>query len=56
VAYGFFPTALKQISVTFNTMPGEVDYTEAKARGSISLSSFRLKMMEKQIEILWKMH
>jgi hypothetical protein len=36
--------------VTFITNPGKLDYTEAKAYRSISLSSFLFKTMEKLVE------
>jgi hypothetical protein len=58
MAYGFIPTAWKQVKVTFITKPGKLDYTEAKAYRPISLSSFLLKKMEKLVDrgILRKLH
>jgi hypothetical protein len=48
-AYGFIPTAWRQIKVTFIPKPGKLDYTEAKTYRPISLSSFLLKTMEKLV-------
>jgi hypothetical protein len=52
LAYGFIPTAWRQVKVTFIPKPGKLDYTEAKAyrHRPISLSSFLLKTMEKLVE------
>jgi hypothetical protein len=50
VAYGFIPTAWRQIKVTFISKPGKPDYTEAKAYLPISLSLFLLKTMEKLVD------
>jgi hypothetical protein len=44
LAYGYIPTAWRQVRVTFIPKPGKLDYTEAKAYRPISLSSFILKM------------
>jgi hypothetical protein len=37
LAYGFIPTAWRQVKVTFIPKPGKLDYTEAKAYCPISL-------------------
>jgi hypothetical protein len=50
LAYGFIPTAWRQVKVTFIQKPGKLDYTEAKAYCPTSLSSFLLKTMEKLVE------
>jgi hypothetical protein len=50
MAYGFIPTAWRQVKVTFIPKPGKLDYTEAKAYCPISLSSFLPKMMEKLVD------
>jgi hypothetical protein len=50
LAYGFIPTAWRQVKVTFIPKPGKLDYTDAKAYRPISLSSFLLKTMEKLVE------
>jgi hypothetical protein len=50
IAYGFIPTAWRQVRVTFILKPGKLDYTEAKAYRRISLSSFLLKSMEKLVD------
>jgi hypothetical protein len=50
MAYGFIPTAWRQVKVTFIPKPGKLDYTEAKAYRPISLSSFLLKTMEKLVD------
>jgi hypothetical protein len=50
MAYGFIPTAWREVKVTFIPKPGKLDYIEAKAYHSISLSSFLLKMMEKLVD------
>jgi hypothetical protein len=50
MAYGFIPTAWRQVRVTFIPKPGKPDYTEAKAYCPISLSSFLLKTMEKLVD------
>jgi hypothetical protein len=50
LAYGFIPTAWRQVKVTFIPKPGKLDYTESKAYRAISLSSFLLKSMEKLVE------
>jgi hypothetical protein len=49
-AYGFIPTAWRQVQVTFNPKPGKLDYTEAKAYHPIRLSYFLLKIMEKLVD------
>jgi hypothetical protein len=38
LAYGFIPTAWRQVKVTFIPKPRTIDYTEAKAYRPISLS------------------
>jgi hypothetical protein len=50
MAYGFIPTAWRQVKVTFIPKPGKLNYTEAKAYCPISLSYFLLKMMEKLVD------
>jgi hypothetical protein len=50
MAYGFIPTAWRQVKVTFIPKPGKHDYTAAEAYRPISLSSFLLKTMEKLID------
>jgi hypothetical protein len=50
LAYGFIPTAWRQVKVTFIPKPGKLDYSKAKAYHPISLSSFLLKIMEKLVE------
>jgi hypothetical protein len=50
MAYGFIPTAWRQVKVTLKPKPGKLDYTKAKAYRPISLSSFLLKMMEKLVD------
>jgi hypothetical protein len=40
MAYGFIPSAWRQVKVTFIPKPGKLDYTEAKAYCPISLSFF----------------
>jgi hypothetical protein len=50
MAYGFIPTAWRQVKVMFLPKTGKPDYTEAKAYCHISLSSFLLKMMEKLVD------
>jgi hypothetical protein len=50
MAYGFIPTAWRQVKVTFIRKPGKSDYTEAKAYHPISLLSFLLKTMEKLLD------
>jgi hypothetical protein len=50
LVYGFISTAWRLVKVTFIPKPGKLDYTEAKAYRPISLSSFLLKTMEKQVE------
>jgi hypothetical protein len=37
MAYGFIPSACRQVKVTFIPKPGKLDYTEAKAYGPTSL-------------------
>jgi hypothetical protein len=49
MAYGFIPTAWRQVKVTFIPKPGKLDYTEAQAYRPISLS-FLLKTMEKLVD------
>jgi hypothetical protein len=49
MAYGFIPTAWRQVKVTFIPKSAKLDYTEAKAYRPISLSSFLLKTMEKLV-------
>jgi hypothetical protein len=51
MAYGFIPMSWRQVKVTFIPKPGKFDYTEAKAYGPISLSSFLLKTMEKLVDM-----
>jgi hypothetical protein len=46
MAYGFIPTAWRQVKVTFIPKPGELDYAESKAYHPISLSPFLLQTME----------
>jgi hypothetical protein len=50
MAYGFIPTAWRQVKVTFIPKSGKLDYTEAKAYRSSSLSSFLLRTMEKLVD------
>jgi hypothetical protein len=50
LAYGFIPTAWRQVKVTFIPDPGKLDYTKVKDYRPISLSSFLLKTMEKLVE------
>jgi hypothetical protein len=50
MAYGFIPTAYRQVKVTFIPKSEKLDYTEAKAYRPISLSSFLLKTMEKLVD------
>jgi hypothetical protein len=50
MAYGFIPTAWRQVKVTFIPKPGKLDYTEAKAYRPSSLSPFLLKTMEKLVD------
>jgi hypothetical protein len=50
MAYGFIPTAWRQVKVSFIPKPGKLDYTETKAYHPISLSSFLLKTMEKLVD------
>jgi hypothetical protein len=50
MAYGFIPTAWRQVKVTFIPKPGKLDYSEAKAYCPISPSFFLLKMMEKLVD------
>jgi hypothetical protein len=50
MAYGFIPTAWRQVKVMFTPKAGKLDYTEAKAYRPISLSAFLLKMMEKLVD------
>jgi hypothetical protein len=50
LAYGFIPTAWRQVKVTFIPKQGKLDYIEAKAYRPISLSSFLLKTMQKLVE------
>jgi hypothetical protein len=50
MAYGFIPTAWRQVKVTFIPKPGNLDYTETKAYFPISLSPFLLKTMEKLVD------
>jgi hypothetical protein len=49
MAYGFIPTARRQVKVTFIPKPGKLDYIEAKAYRPISLS-FLLKTMENLVD------
>jgi hypothetical protein len=50
MAYGFIPTAWRQVKVTFIPKPGKLDYTEDKGYCPISLSSFLLKTIEKLVD------
>jgi hypothetical protein len=50
MAYGFIPTAWRQVKVMFILKPGKLDYTEANAYRPISLSSFLLNTMEKLVD------
>jgi hypothetical protein len=50
MAYGFIPTAWRQVKVTLIPKPGKRDYNEAKAYRPISLSSFLSKTMEKTVD------
>jgi hypothetical protein len=50
MAYGFIPTAGRQVKVRFIPKPGKLDYTEAKAYQPMSLSLFLLITMEKLVD------
>jgi hypothetical protein len=50
MAYGFIPTAWRQVKVTFILKPKKLYYTEDKACRPISLSSFLLNMMKKLVD------
>jgi hypothetical protein len=50
MAYGFIPTAWRQVKVTFIPKPEKLDYTEAKVYRPISMSSILLKTMEKLVD------
>jgi hypothetical protein len=49
MAFGFIPTAWRQVKLTFIPKPGKLDYTKAKAYRPISLLYFLLKTMEKLV-------
>jgi hypothetical protein len=50
MAYGFIPTAWRQVEMMFIPKPGKLDCTEAKAYCPISLSPFLLKMMKRLVD------
>jgi hypothetical protein len=50
MAYGFIPTAWRQVKATFIPKPGILDYTKAKAYCPVSLLSFLLKTMKKLVD------
>jgi hypothetical protein len=50
MAYGFIPTAWRQVKVTFIPKPAKLDYTEAKDYHPISLSPLLVKTMENLVD------
>jgi hypothetical protein len=50
MAYGFIPTAWRQVKMTFIPKPWKLDYIETKAHCPFSLSSFLFKTMEKLVD------
>jgi hypothetical protein len=47
LASGYIRKSWRQVKVTFILLPGEVNYTEARAYCSLNLSYFTLKMIQK---------